>query len=241
MTRESILAALRSTASDNGGRPLGARAFQDATSINRTDLWNAGFATYSDAVRAAGLTPNTLMAARDTNAMLASLAALTKKLGRFPTIGTLKVARRTDATLPSYEAFLRLAGGAWSDLPGVLLGFCRSTAEYTDLVPFLEAAQPAAAVPTQDGLRSKRLVGYVYLAKHGRDYKIGRSNDVARRRREVSLLLPTDLEHVHVIETDDPEGIESYWHRRFADRRIRGEWFRLTAVDVAAFKRRKYQ
>jgi hypothetical protein len=33
--------------------------------------------------------------------------------------------------------------------------------------------------------------------------KIGRSNGVSRRRRETALLLPKELEHVHVIETDD--------------------------------------
>jgi hypothetical protein len=81
----------------------------------------------------------------------------------------------------------------------------------------------------------------VYLARHGRDYKIGRSNDVARRRREIALLLPSALEHIHVIETDDPEGIEQYWLRRFAERGVRGEWFRLTPDDVSAFKRRRYQ
>ena len=79
------------------------------------------------------------------------------------------------------------------------------------------------------------------LAKHGRDYKIGRSNDVTRRRREIALLLPNEFEHVHMIETDDPEGIEQYWHRRFEARRTRGEWFRLTTEDVAAFRRRRYQ
>lgn len=81
----------------------------------------------------------------------------------------------------------------------------------------------------------------MYLLKHGQHYKIGRTNDTARRRREVSLLLPEELEHVHVIETDDPEGIEAYWHRRFAAKRIRGEWFTLISEDVAAFKRRRYQ
>ena len=241
MTRESILAALRDAAAENGGRPLGARAFHAATGISRNEMWKAGFAKYNDAVIAAGLTPNKLMTARDTDDTLASLALLAKTIGRFPTIGDLKVARSRDPRFPSYEALHRLAGGSWTDLPSLLLTFCQDRTEYSDvrlmLAPLLGPSQKKAPV----GSGSGRVVGYVYLGRHGRDYKIGRSNDVARRRREISLLLPSELEHVHVIETDDPEGIEHYWHRRFEKRRVRGEWFRLTPSDVSAFKRRRYQ
>ena len=87
---------------------------------------------------------------------------------------------------------------------------------------------------------TERVTGVVYLMEMGKYYEIGRSNSVGRREYEIALQLPERVESVHVIETDDPPGIERYWHARFADRRANGEWFKLSRADVAAFKKRAY-
>ena len=84
------------------------------------------------------------------------------------------------------------------------------------------------------------MTGYVYLFKSGKHYKIGRSNAPERRAYEVRLQMPEKVEAVHTIATDDPEGIEAYWHRRLAGKRANGEWFALTPEDVAAFASRSY-
>jgi uncharacterized protein involved in high-affinity Fe2+ transport len=82
--------------------------------------------------------------------------------------------------------------------------------------------------------------GFVCLLKSGRHYKIGHTFDVGRRRYDIAIQLPEPVSEEHVIRTDDPVGIERYWHTRFADRRKSGEWFELTRADVTAFKRPKF-
>ncbi len=79
----------------------------------------------------------------------------------------------------------------------------------------------------------------VYLLKAGPYYKIGKAKDLDQRVKQIKLQLPYPVETLHSIKTDDSMGIESYWHKRFACKRVNGEWFLLTDDDVATFVSRE--
>lgn len=55
--------------------------------------------------------------------------------------------------------------------------------------------------------------GHVYMLKIGKHVKIGRTYAVPRRHRQITLELPEKPDAIHSIRTDDPEGIEAFWHR----------------------------
>ena len=105
---------------------------------------------------------------------------------------------------------------------------------------FDSAYRPGDALDAQDSRPTEESAGYgfVYLVRgHAGEYKIGRTNLVDRRLSELGAASPVEQTLVHEIKTDDPVGVEGYWHARFADKRMRGEWFRLNAADVRAFER----
>lgn len=80
--------------------------------------------------------------------------------------------------------------------------------------------------------------GFVYLFHNTENdsYKIGLSKDPEKRLGAIKTSLSSDVEMILSIETGDMVSLESYLHDRFKDRRIRGEWFKLTKEDVDYIK-----
>lgn len=239
MTREHILSEIRRTAATNRGVPLGVQRFFTETGIREADWHGKLWARWGDALKEAGFQPNKFNSPLDRKDLLNNLARLVRELGRFPVKGEMQMKARSEPGFPSHNTFRRIGGK--QVLAAELEKHCRNRGEndIADLCAVAAQADDAEdAGVTEDTAAGKR--GYVYLIKGGHYYKIGKTNALGRRERELAIQLPEPTKLVHSITTDDPEGIESYWHRRFKDRRKNGEWFELTPQDVAAFKRRSF-
>lgn len=233
-----MLAAIRREAAANGGEPLGIRRFEDQTGIAR-NAWRGRFwARWSDALHEAGLTPNNWNPATPKDELLAEIAALVRQLGHWPTRDEIDLARREGTRIVAASNIYRRLGTRAEQVAQVY-EWATTRSDWADVATTLQPLIAFAHTPKSATLRPV-VVGYVYLLKHGRHHKIGRSNSTGRRVYEIRLQMPERVDIVHEISTDDPEGIEAYWHRRFAAKRANGEWFNLSPDDVAAFKRRSY-
>lgn len=239
-TKNHIIQEIKRTAREHGGRPLGIARFEAETGIKRSDWTGKFWPRWGDALVEAGYEPNTLMGPRDDDEILESLAMFARELGRFPVATELKLRARTEPGFPWHNTFARF--GRKHEL-AVRLRELATARGYEDVVALCDIVVEREARSTpiaEDATEPGSDLGYVYLMKSGRYYKVGRSNSVGRRERELAIQLPEKAEVVHAIKTDDPVGIENYWHSRFGKRRKNGEWFELTAKDVASFKRRKF-
>ena len=239
MDKEHILNEIRRTAKENGGPPLGQARFHQQTGIRQADWFGRYWARWGDVLQEAGFSPNTLQGAYAEEQILDRFVHLVRQIGRFPVGGDLRLKRHQDPTFPSHNTFARF--GAKRRFVAKLLEYCRSTGGLDDVISLLGAhAAPPAEHRERRAATTSVEIGFVYLLKSGRYFKIGKTNAHGRRERELAIQLPEKAQSIHVIKTDDPSGIEVYWHTRFAAKRRHGEWFELDAADVSAFKRRRF-
>lgn len=233
--RAQIINEIRRLAKANGGRAPGFRLFEKETGIRESAWRGVYWARWSEAIVEAGFKPNTAPPKLTEQFILEKISEACRHFGRIPSAMEFRMYGRTHEDFPSDKTILRKFRSKENMLRR-LAEFANANSAYSDIAAMLADVAPAAESDeraTKDGL--------VYLMRSGAHYKIGRSDELERRVKEIRTALPEEATLVHAIRTDDPSGIEAYWHRRFADRRAKGEWFKLTNADVAAFKRRKYQ
>ena len=234
MNKQHILDEIARTAALNDGIE---RFFQE-TGIKETDWSGKFWARWGDAVKEAGCVPNKLNAPMEEAALLDSYVAIIRELGHLPVVAELKLKAKLSPGFPSHNTFRKFGNKAQQIQK--LIEYCKDKPGYSDVLAIARASEPEDVEPPTDAESQIETIGFVYLLKADRFFKIGRSNSFERRSRELAIQLPEKAETVHVIRTDDPIGIELYWHRRFETKRKNGEWFELSVQDVKAFRRRKF-
>ena len=238
MDKQHILDEIKRTALENGGKPLGIARFQTETGIKHADWYGKYWVRWGDALQEAGLTANKLQGAYPEDFLLEKVCTFIREIGHFPVAGELRLKAHQDSTFPSATTFERF--GNKNAFIKKIIAYCKLR-KWDDIVKLCMSATLSVETVVDDTPATKlEEIGSVYLIKFGQHYKIGRTNAIGRREREIAIQLPEKTKLVHSIKTDDPSGIEAYWHKRFEAQRANGEWFALTAADVTAFRRRKF-
>lgn len=233
--RDRIVSEIKQLVADNGGKVPGIRAFELATGIHRREWMGKIWARWSDALTEAGYEPNTLIQRLDSNFVLEQVAQACLDLGCLPTNNDLRLYQRSHSDFPSTTT-IENHFPRRNILVEALRTWAADRHQFSRVLAMLpdRKAHAELEVPSPGN-------GYVYLIKSGDFYKIGRSDQIEQRVKQIRVALPQASTLEHTILTDDPPGIEGYWHRRFADRRANGEWFKLSRADILAFKRRRFQ
>lgn len=235
--KQEIIRLIRSIAASHGGVPPGQTKFSSETGIADHVWRNRIWRNWSDALSEAGFAPLQWKPAHDKDEILQQVSNLSKRMGRFPKSGDLAFERSNNPDFVGLTAIKR----RWqmSELAADLKAFAAAHGDH-QLVSYCDdflANTKSRIDDDDDAAVYKPALGYVYLIKYGKDFKVGRTSSMARRSRQVQIELPDETVLVHAILTDDPVGVEAYWHRRFAEKRGNGEWFKLSASDLAAFKK----
>ncbi len=234
--REQILDEIRRLTEASGGNPPGAKTFAKETGILRGEWYGVYWARWGDVVAEAGFPPNIAPTRIEEDDILRKFAEAYQSTGKVLTKPEIQIYAKKNKGFPGNSTIIKTFPTK-VDLLNRLAEWVKSKAEFADVAVMLDKQIPQ----DRPDAKGQFIEGSVYLIRSGAYYKIGRSDQLERRVKEIRTALPDAATLVHSIRTDDTAGIEAYWHRRFADRRMNGEWFKLTPSDIAAFKRRRTQ
>lgn len=235
MDREFVISEIQRIAAEIGRAP-GIAIFEQYSGIPRRDIIGKLWARWSEAVAEAGFEAQPFETERyEESQLLENIAKACIALRCWPSPNDLRLYARQNPGFPSTTTIENRYPKR-----ALLVEAMREWAKANDGSGLITSWLPVQHRAGQSERRNGS-EGHVYLIRAGDYYKIGRSDEIERRVKEIRIALPQSAHLEHTIATDDPPGIEAYWHRRFADKRANGEWFKLDKTDVLAFKKRKFQ
>jgi hypothetical protein len=78
--------------------------------------------------------------------------------------------------------------------------------------------------------------GYVYLIESEYGYKIGKTVNIKSRTKLFEVKLPFPIKLINYSWFDNYSRAESDLHKKFAHKRLEGEWFALDSADIEYIK-----
>lgn len=188
------------------GKAPGVRVFQQETGIAQHEWDGKLWARWSDALADAGCAPNLMNQQLDSQLILAKYVEACRYYGRIPSRSELNLYKNVSAGFPDPKTIARHFGSR-EDIIAALTTLAFENDEFMDLARMLPVDSD---MPIELSVGEKKLpLGYVYLNKSGAHYKVGRSDEIERRIKEIRTALPEKATLIHTITTDDPSGIEA--------------------------------
>jgi hypothetical protein len=240
VTKNEIIAQIRKLAKEANGTPPGQRKFASETGI-KEHVWRGKiWVKWTDALAEAGHDALEWQTGYEDNYLLSKIAGLAAKIGRFPSQTEIQFESAQNADFPGHKSFTRR--WSMSQLAEALAKHAVETGNSV-VAGWAETYLTKKPVTAQSDITVEKGVakGHVYMQQVDKKFRIGKTNSLVGRYRQVQLETPHQVEYVHTILTDDPEGVEKYWHKRFKPLKLQigGDWYALKASDIAAFKRWK--
>lgn len=197
MNKNHIIAEIKRTAQHNDGVPLGIDRFREETGIEKKDWYGIYWAKWSDAQIEAELVPNQFSTpAFEEEWIMEQVIDLIRELGHFPTRPEFKLKRRKDSNFPT-DTTLRNRFGKKSEMAAKVSAYCDTKLNHSDVKEIcsfiMDSGNNHQSVDDLNSDVSSIKLGFVYLLRHDKVYKIGKSIDVTRRYKEIKLQMPYQI------------------------------------------------
>lgn len=112
---------------------------------------------------------------------------------------------------------------------------------YTELEKLLGVQLPYEVVDENAArlrIEREKVEGWVYCihAMTTPHFKIGKARDAIQRTGEIAVSSSLEIEQIAHIRTTNRHKLEKWLHKKYADKRVKGEWFALAPDDIEYIK-----